>query len=188
MQLVASRTAQEYNWRKNRKGAYWEDRYHATAIERDDHLFRCIVYLDLNMVRAGVVTHPSDWRFSGYNEIQNPRQRYALINYKRLMQLLNIQTVEELKKSHSGWVEAALRDGRHVRESKWVQSIAVGSEEFVETTRENLGFQVKTRSVSQSGDDYQLRERQTPYSAHSAPENAPLSGVNTYYWNISHVI
>ena len=78
MQLVASRTAQEYNWRKNRKGAYWEDRYHATAIEQDDHLFRCIVYLDLNMVRAGVVTHPSDWVFSGYNEIQNPRQRWAL--------------------------------------------------------------------------------------------------------------
>jgi len=61
MQLIAGRTAQEYNWRKNRKGAYWEDRYHATAVERDDHLFRCMAYLDLNMVRAGVVSHPSDW-------------------------------------------------------------------------------------------------------------------------------
>jgi len=35
MQLVAGRTAQEYNWRKNRKRAYWEDRYYATAIEQD---------------------------------------------------------------------------------------------------------------------------------------------------------
>jgi len=33
MQLVAGRTGQEYNQRKDRKGAYWEDRYHATAIE-----------------------------------------------------------------------------------------------------------------------------------------------------------
>ena len=72
MQLVASRTAQEYNLRKNRKGAYWEDRYHATAIEGNDHLFRCIVCLDMNIVRAGVVSHPSDWMYSGYNEIQNP--------------------------------------------------------------------------------------------------------------------
>jgi len=39
MQLVASRIAQEYNWRKNRKGAYWEDRYHATAIDREDHFY-----------------------------------------------------------------------------------------------------------------------------------------------------
>jgi len=33
MQLVAGRTGQEFNQRKGRKGAYWEDRYHATAVE-----------------------------------------------------------------------------------------------------------------------------------------------------------
>jgi hypothetical protein len=188
MQLVASRTAQEYNWRKKRKGAYWEDRYHATAIERDEHLFRCIVYLDLNMVRAGVVTHPSDWGFSGYNEIQNPRKRYALINYQRLMQLLNIQTVEELKKSHSGWIEEALRNNSSVRESKWVKSVAVGSKEFVEMTKEKLGFQVKGRSVSRSGDNYQLREQQTAYSPLFTRENSSLSDDNTYFWDESDVI
>ena len=192
MQLVASRTAQEYNWRKKRKGAYWEDRYHATAIERDDHLFRCIVYLDLNMVRAGVVTHPSDWGFSGYNEIQNPRKRYALINYQRLMQLLNIPSVEELKKSHNGWVEEALRNNSSIRESKWVKSVAVGSKECVEMTKEKLGFQVKGRSVSRSvnrsGDNYQLREQQTAYSPLFAPENSSLSDDSTYFWNESDVI
>jgi REP element-mobilizing transposase RayT len=53
MQLVAGRTGQEYNQRKNRKGAFWEDRYHATAVEVDSHLVQCMVYIDLNMVRAG---------------------------------------------------------------------------------------------------------------------------------------
>ena len=33
IQLTAGRCAQEYNLRKKRKGAYWEDRYHAAAIE-----------------------------------------------------------------------------------------------------------------------------------------------------------
>jgi putative transposase len=32
MQLIAGKLGQEYNRRKNRKGAYWEDRYHATAV------------------------------------------------------------------------------------------------------------------------------------------------------------
>ena len=32
MQLIAGRTAQEYNHRKGRKGAFWEDRYHATVV------------------------------------------------------------------------------------------------------------------------------------------------------------
>ena len=72
MQLIAGRTGQEYNQRKNRNGAFWEDRYHATAVEAGSHLVRCMVYIDLNMVRAGIVTHPSEWPFSGYNEIQNP--------------------------------------------------------------------------------------------------------------------
>ncbi len=55
MQLIAGRTAQEYNQRKRRQGAFWEDRYHATAIEADEHLLRCVVYIDLNMVRASAV-------------------------------------------------------------------------------------------------------------------------------------
>jgi len=70
MQLVAGRTGQEFNQRKDRKGAYWEDRYHATAVETGDHLARCMVYIDTNMVRAGAVSHPSEWSFCGYNEIQ----------------------------------------------------------------------------------------------------------------------
>ena len=52
MQLIAGRTAQEYNERKGRHGAFWEDRYHATAIEADERLHRCLIYIDLNMIRA----------------------------------------------------------------------------------------------------------------------------------------
>jgi putative transposase len=47
LQLVASRTGQECNQRKNRKGAFWEDRYHATAIEGGEHFVRCMVYINL---------------------------------------------------------------------------------------------------------------------------------------------
>jgi len=80
MQLIAGRTAQEYNQRKDRQGAFWEDRYHATAIEADEHLHRCLIYIDLNMVRAGVVSHPGEWAHSGYREIQEPPKRYAVID------------------------------------------------------------------------------------------------------------
>ena len=52
MQLTAGRTAQQFNHRKKRKGAFWEDRYHATAVETGHHLFSCLTYIDLNMVRA----------------------------------------------------------------------------------------------------------------------------------------
>jgi hypothetical protein len=67
MKLVAGRTGQEYNVRKNRKGAFWEDRYHATAVESNRYLRKCITYIDMNMVRAGVVEHPTQWEFCGYS-------------------------------------------------------------------------------------------------------------------------
>ena len=49
---------QEFNQRKKRKGAFWEDRYHSTAVEIDEHLAKCIACIDLNMVRAGVMRSP----------------------------------------------------------------------------------------------------------------------------------
>jgi len=50
LQLIANHTAQEHNRRKDRKGAYWEGRYHATAVEHGDYLIRCLVYIDMNTV------------------------------------------------------------------------------------------------------------------------------------------
>jgi len=69
MQLIAGRTAQEYNQRKGKQGAFWEDRYHATAVQADEHLHRCMVYIGLNMVRAGVVNHIANKRWVGPKEI-----------------------------------------------------------------------------------------------------------------------
>ena len=40
----AGRTGQEYNQRKNRKGAFWDDRYNATAVESGEYLFQCLIY------------------------------------------------------------------------------------------------------------------------------------------------
>jgi putative transposase len=48
MQLVAGRTAQEYNIKKQRKGAFWEDRYHATAIETGKHGSVCLNCVKMN--------------------------------------------------------------------------------------------------------------------------------------------
>jgi putative transposase len=75
VQLIAGRIGQEYNQRKHRNGAFWEDRYHATAVEAGEHLLRRVIYIDLNMVRAGAVSHPQQWIHGGYRKIQAPRRR-----------------------------------------------------------------------------------------------------------------
>ena len=78
MHLVSGKIAWDYNHRKKRKGSFWEDRYHATAIESGKHLLNCMLYIDTNMVRAEVVKHPKDWPYCGYQEIINYKQKYTL--------------------------------------------------------------------------------------------------------------
>ena len=183
IQLIAGRTGQEYNLRQKRKGAFWEDRYHATAVESGEHLAKCMVYIDMNMVRAGVVMHPGQWIFCGYKEIQSPRKRYGLLDYQKLMALLEMRNLELLQQSCKGWVEEALRSGNHVRESKWSESIAVGSTRFVKATKEKLGIKAKGRQVVGEEGGFQLREPAVSYSADFGPQNDVLRLENTYYWN-----
>lgn len=38
-----------------------------------------MVYIDLNMLRAGTVEHPGDWDVGGYRELQNLPQRYRVL-------------------------------------------------------------------------------------------------------------
>jgi len=183
IQLIAGRTGQEYNQRKRRKGAYWEDRYHATTVESDEHLALCMVYMDMNMVRAGVVDHPEQWPFCGYNEIQSPRQRYALIDYPRVMGLLHMRDFKELQESYKCWVDEALRSQKRDRESRWTESIAVGSKHFVEATKETLGVKAKGRQVLGENGAYELREPEVPYGSDFGVENSHLSHQNAYFWN-----
>jgi len=159
MQLVAGRTAQEYNQRKHRKGAFWEDRYHATAVDKDEYLARCITYIDLNMVRAGVVSHPSAWPDGGYQEIQHPPKRYGIIDIPALMAVLGVTHVAELQGLHNDWVEAALKAERPIREPYWSTNLAVGKPDYVEGIHQ----------IHRDGKYVFLREFSRSYKVHFEP-------------------
>jgi putative transposase len=178
IKLVAGRTGQEYNWRKNRKGAFWQDRYHATAVESNRHLRQCIAYIDMNMVRAGVVVHPEKWQWCGYNEIQTPRKRKGIIDFDRLVGLLGFDTYEQLKKAHFKWIDSAIQNDNNGRENKWSQSIAVGSEAYIKKIKEALGSRVKGRKIRQVGDAFELRETPTPYGSDDS-----FDADNTLLWD-----
>jgi putative transposase len=185
IQLIAGRTGREYNRRKRRKGAFWEDRYHATAVETGKHLIQCLVYIDLNMVRAGVVCHPCEWIYGGYNEIQNPKPRYSLIDRQKLTDLLGIKDIDQLLEYHWNWVELALKNDLNHRDAKWTESIAVGDKEFVMATKAKLGAKAIGRRALEIKDGYALRESQSSYNDVFAPEKFSLSLKNEYFWHIS---
>lgn len=48
-------------------GHFWQDRFKSNIIEMDSYLLQCGKYIELNCVRAGIVNHPEEYRFSSYN-------------------------------------------------------------------------------------------------------------------------
>jgi len=147
MQLIAGRTAQEYNQRKIRKGAFWEDRYFATAVATDQHLVRCLTYIDLNMVRAAAVVHPAHWRVCGFNEIQSPPQRYRIIDGPALCRLAGFPSIPSFQAAHKRWVDEALRIGGLEREPQWSESVAIGPPRYVQQIKSELGIKALYRTV-----------------------------------------
>ena len=182
MQLVAGRTAQQYNQRKARQGAFWQDRYHATAIETDEHLHRCLVYLDLNRVRAGAVRHPSEWIHGGYQEIQNPPDRYRIVDLAVVSALCGFSDIPTFQMAHRKWVDDTLRDHATRRDDTWSSSIAVGSAEFIDQIKAALGISALHREVVESQAGHSLRQPQSTYASYSTGENSALRLDNTFPW------
>ena len=137
-----------------------------------------MAYIDMNMVRAGVVDHPGKWECCGYNEIQNPRTRKGIIDLDRLMGLLGFETYEQLKQAHFKWVDSAIQAEDYSREAKWTQSIAVGGESFIEKIKEALGFRARGRKIRRAGESFEFRETLQPYGT----TNALASG-NAFLWD-----
>jgi len=132
MQQLQGEFAEYYNLRKNRSGAFWGERFHCTMVDSGDYLWNCLRYIDLNMVRAGVVGHPGEWAWCGYRELMGERERYRLLDIDRLVALLSLNDRESLARIHEQRIGEAIKEGALVRERFWTESIAVGRKTFVE--------------------------------------------------------
>jgi putative transposase len=160
MQLISGRTAQEFNRRKNRKGAFWEDRFHATAVQTDSHLLRCITYIDLNMVRARAVGHPSQWDVCGYNEIQSPWGRKGVIDFERLRYYLGAGTNEALARLQNAQLDHEIE--RTQRDPAWTESIAVGEELYLLQLKQDLAARGINKHAIDNGTAWVLRDGDRP--------------------------
>jgi putative transposase len=49
-----------------RTGTLWEGRYKASLVDSEAYLLACMRYIELNPVRANMVSHPGEYRWSSY--------------------------------------------------------------------------------------------------------------------------
>jgi len=66
MQSVGRRYVRYVNETYRRSGTLWEGRFKSAAVSRDEYLMVCGRYIELNPVRADLVNHPREYRWSSY--------------------------------------------------------------------------------------------------------------------------
>ena len=66
MQSLGRRYVQYVNTTYQRTGTLWEGRYRATLVDSERYLLTCYRYIELNPVRAHMVTQPEDYPWSSY--------------------------------------------------------------------------------------------------------------------------
>ena len=69
-------------------------------------------------------------KIAGYNDIQNPRNRYRVIDFMSLCRLTQVDTPETFRQLHRSWVREALENDDSKRQPEWTEENAVGSESF----------------------------------------------------------
>lgn len=66
IQMLGRYYVQYFNHVNQRTGTLWEGRYKAALIDSEHYLLTCYRYIELNPVRAAMVSHPSSYPWSSY--------------------------------------------------------------------------------------------------------------------------
>ena len=66
LKVVGSRYAQYFNRKYRRTGMLWEGRHRSSLIDSSRYFLTCLIYIELNPVRAGMVDRPDDYEWSSF--------------------------------------------------------------------------------------------------------------------------
>lgn len=88
MQSLGRRYAQFFNQKHDRTGTIWEGRYRSSLID-PDYLLRCQRYIELNPIRNGLESRPSDCLWTSYASHTGEKAEAWLQDHPRFWDLGN---------------------------------------------------------------------------------------------------
>jgi putative transposase len=130
MQDVGRSYVRQFNQRHGRTGTLWEGRYRSTLIQTERYFLACMVYIDLNPVRAGMVTQAADFLWSSHAHYTGTRQDPWLTPHALYWSLGNTPFAREL--AYAQLVQAGIEQSQqHALTSATLSGWALGEESFV---------------------------------------------------------
>lgn len=96
MQAVGRRYVRYVNDALGRTGTLWEGRYKSCLVGSEGYLLACYRYIELNPVRAGMVSDPGEYRWSSH--VANARGRHdRLVTMHPIFRQIAVDPVERCR-------------------------------------------------------------------------------------------
>ncbi len=144
MQALGRRYVRYFNYEYRRSGTLWEGRYKSCLVQEKRYLLEVYRYIELNPVRAGMVTDPGEYRWSSYqvnglgklSDLCTPHPEYLSLGAKPLERQENYCSLFENQLDDELLEE--IRTNTH-------KGMAVGHERFKEELEVLSGRRLKTK-------------------------------------------
>ncbi|MCP3933282.1 MAG: transposase [Bacteroidetes bacterium] len=141
MKKLGQRYVQYINRTYKRSGTLWEGRFRSCIVQAREYLFLCQRYIEMNPVRAGMVQHPGEYRWSSFG-VNGQGEKTNLIIPHLLYQELG-QTKEERLQHYRNLFRYEIDPGEIDSLRKATNgNFAYGDNRFSEEISEMLGRRV----------------------------------------------
>ncbi len=140
MKELKQRFSSWYNRRKGRRGTLWEERFKSVLVEGDEKALMAIAaYIDLNPVRAGMVSRVEEYRWCGYASAVSGNRR-ARQGLGRILSSSGRVSGEDFEKH---WKETAALYRLWLYDQGEVGEVTAPEEEEEERVSVRRGFSAK---------------------------------------------
>jgi putative transposase len=144
MQAVGRSYVRYFNDHHKRSGTLWEGRYKSTLIQTERYLLACMVYIDLNPVRVGMVAQARDYPWSSHAHYMGLRTDKLLTPHPLVWALGNTPFAREA--AYANLVQGGISMGQQESlTDSALRGWALGEPEFVKNLQK-----LTARRVSKS--------------------------------------
>lgn len=141
MQSIGRRYVQYINKQFHRTGTLFEGRFKASLIEADEYLLTCMRYIELNPVRANMVAHAADYKWSSHRVNVGITSRKLLKPHPVYLALSNSPAA--IYQKYQGLFLECLPDKVVNQFTQAVLcSMPIGSSRFTEEIEKALGYSI----------------------------------------------
>lgn len=98
---------QRFNRRHQRCGHLFQGRFKSVLVEKEAYLLELARYIVLNPVRAGLVKHPSEWKWSSYPDTMRANKQSPLLSRKWILSQFSDKH-DEACRQYRDFVDSAL--------------------------------------------------------------------------------